>query len=437
MRRGFDLPTLSSASRTSAYDQAQQPPSRTRQGRNDAPAPADPTSARRKWTNQPSLTLPQQPTTLQPSSSPRKSPAYLEGKNPYGQILDDVDHPYRQPRTTGGAPSQLSVNTASESRTPGFSEANPQLKHRPEPEPKVTTPDPLPLSFVRQLAKPVSVQAAKDFFESKAAQSRSAPSLPPAQAAVIAKGAVARKQVNRPQPPTSPLYQPKYEATQPVPTTESMSRIKGEPKPDEKSILTRQPSEASTQLDSSRRVNRISRPRTDSPTRANVRGAVKPQDSPMYEDDPLAPGDSEANTGQRQSNIILETAPRDTNAEGEAVNNGSEIDNLPNAPMIAASYAGGLDPLPNSNKSVREHPAYKPNSEAETHESADERPPSYSQAQRPKLSRAVRETVEDHTTPGKRVRRRESRSASLRKEETLAERRARYEPRKSPAIGLG
>ncbi|KAJ4323400.1 delta subunit of the central stalk of mitochondrial F1F0 ATP synthase, atp16 [Neodidymelliopsis sp. IMI 364377] len=341
-------------------------------------------------------------------------------------------------KTTGGAPSQLGVNTASESRTPGSSEANPQLKPRPEPEPKITTPDPLPLSFVRQLAKPVSVQAAKDFFESKAAQGRSAPPLPPAQAAVIAKGAVTRQQVNRPQPPTSPLHQSKGEVTQPVPITEFTSHVNDESKPDEESILTRQSSEASTQLDSSWRVDRFSHPRTDSPTRANVRGAVKPQDSSTYKDDLLAPDNPEANAGQRQSNIVFETVSRDTNAEGEAVNKSSEIDNPPNVPLIAVDYTTDLDPSPDSNKSVREHPAHRSNSEAESHEGAAERPTSYSQAQRPKLSRTVRETVEEnHTTQGKRVRRRESRSASLRKEETLAERRARYEPRKSPAIGLG
>lgn len=172
MPRGFEQPTSSSASRCSDIASRERT-RRTRQGRHDAPLEADLPSARRESSNQLSLTLPQRPSDPQPASSGHRSPAYLQGKNPYGQILDSAEHPYRRPKPTGSAPSQIGATSEGRPRTSG------SFQFQTRPEPKVEhergafAPDPSqPLLLPRTPAKLVSVRATRNFFESKASQNR-------------------------------------------------------------------------------------------------------------------------------------------------------------------------------------------------------------------------------------------------------------------------
>lgn len=183
MRRGFERPTSSSTSRS--FGTAFQQPRRTRQGRNDISPQAD-SSTRRDPLNQPNLTLPQQSSDIASIPPERKSPAYLEGRNPYGQFLDNADHSSRRIKALGGAPSQIGATPEGRPRTSGSF----QFKTRPdadanaEHKQEVTTPKVSPsLVSVRTQPKPVSVQAVKEMFESKLSQYSSTPLLPPPQPA--------------------------------------------------------------------------------------------------------------------------------------------------------------------------------------------------------------------------------------------------------------
>jgi hypothetical protein len=210
MPRGFNQPTSSSASRSTTTGPCEQPQqrsaTRTRQGRYEALVSApgnselkqqESISVRRRSTNLPALSIPQQPGDPEPLSTPRKSPAYLQGKNPYGQILDGVEHPYRSPKAaaiTDGPPSQ--AGSSIEGRPRAASELQFKTRSAPaEPEPTVAVPDPQPPQLpARQPPKPISVQAAKHFFETKASQQRSAPPVPPAGRVALAKGATSTTQ---------------------------------------------------------------------------------------------------------------------------------------------------------------------------------------------------------------------------------------------------
>ncbi|OAL57121.1 hypothetical protein IQ07DRAFT_627029 [Pyrenochaeta sp. DS3sAY3a] len=176
MTRGFIQPTSSSASRfdrTGTLTQSQ--PLSTRSGQ----------PARRVST---STTL-QQPVQPPQLPSGHKSPAYLQGKNPYGQLLETIDHEYRElghATAADATPLQTSPGALSRRRT----SRSLKSKARPEAEPTEpqVAPEPIPL-VLRQKATPVSVQATKNFFESKAAKNQTGPLFPPSGLAYNAKAA--------------------------------------------------------------------------------------------------------------------------------------------------------------------------------------------------------------------------------------------------------
>jgi hypothetical protein len=105
MCRGFDQPALASASRLTdagPSEPAQQASSRTRRVQYEVPTVQQGNggqrqprtiSARQKSVQQPNLPLP--PPQNQPQTAPeRKSPAYLQGKNPYVDIgTSHMRHP--------------------------------------------------------------------------------------------------------------------------------------------------------------------------------------------------------------------------------------------------------------------------------------------------------------------------------------------------------
>jgi hypothetical protein len=136
-----------------------------------------------------------------PTSSRPKSPAYLQGKNPYGEILDKIEHSYKDSKPTATRPpSQLGSSVEGRSRTSGSFRftARPM---QPESERTVAAPAAQPpLWSTRQTTTPVSVQAAKNFFESKASQDRAAPHVPPEASPAIAKGTTADLVIKDPKP---------------------------------------------------------------------------------------------------------------------------------------------------------------------------------------------------------------------------------------------
>lgn len=216
MRRGFDQPTTSSTSRSSVTGSRERT-QRTRRGRNDTPVQADITSARCKSSNLQSLALPRRPNDFHPAPSGRKSPAYLEGKNPYGQILDSIDHPYRRPKAKGGAPSQINTTSERRPRASGSFQFKTRAEPKAEGERESIAPSPSPPpQLSRKPAKPVSVRAAKDFFESKASPNGLAPLLSPPRASAAVKVAVSGSATRKKQAPSPPRLHSKDEGSRPT-----------------------------------------------------------------------------------------------------------------------------------------------------------------------------------------------------------------------------
>lgn len=109
MPPGFDQPTTNSASRpvnvTGPRESTHRPRRVRRAQHEEATAPAvsiEPSqpqtiAARRRSQQQPVLPLPEAASDLQQLPPRPKTPVYLQGKNPYGQVLQSIDHPYREP----------------------------------------------------------------------------------------------------------------------------------------------------------------------------------------------------------------------------------------------------------------------------------------------------------------------------------------------------
>jgi hypothetical protein len=207
MRRGTGLSGPSSAPWTT-FRSGSQPATRGKRPADELPAEAPRATIGQP---QPSLqqTLDTQPQPLPsldslatPQTTPwrSKSPSYLMGKNPYGRILDNVEHPYGERRTPApGPPSQLGSNMGGRPRTSGSFRFITRPPPPPAPERKVSVdgpPTPPPLSPARPPQKTYSVKDAKSFFETKASESRKIP-LPPAPSATIAKGASADSRITQ------------------------------------------------------------------------------------------------------------------------------------------------------------------------------------------------------------------------------------------------
>jgi hypothetical protein len=191
MPQGFDQPTSSSVSpitNTGLCEQtSQQPNIRTRQGRFEAPSmlpgaegakPPYQTTSRCKSSNPSGLSFPQLSSESQSPPSGRKSPAYLQGRSPYGRVLDRTQHPYRGPKevpTAAALPFQAGLGI--DARPSVFVAADFQT-HSLAREPELSNTQTRPLPS-RQSHVPKSVCSAKDFFEKEAFQRPSAAHLPP------------------------------------------------------------------------------------------------------------------------------------------------------------------------------------------------------------------------------------------------------------------
>jgi hypothetical protein len=291
MRRGYGQPTSSSISRSTGPG-AREPEQRIRQGRNDVQTQADSVSARRDMSTQPYLTIPQQPADSSPASPGRKSPAYLEGKNPYGQILDRVDHPYRTPKMLGGAPSQVGATSESRPRTSGSFQFKTRPESKAEPTSEVTEPDPLPSPRPRQSPmKPASVKAAKDFFEAKVSQGRSGPVFPPRGAATANKDETAKNLTVGNQLPSPPCDPPQATIGQPEHVSRPNLTLDGQPNLDPEYPITPPPSHLSSDPAQSRVVNPFDLLQTNAlSSRAITHEATTRRDSPLFGPSDTIPG---------------------------------------------------------------------------------------------------------------------------------------------------
>ncbi|RYO28084.1 hypothetical protein AA0111_g7015 [Alternaria arborescens] len=206
MPRGFDQPTSSSASRAAnagTREQSQQQSNiRIRQGRFEAPATIPGageakqpflTASRRKSINPIASPLPQSSREPQPFPAGRRSPAYLQGKNPYGQVLDNIEHPYREPKaeTTIAVPSAQAGSSIGE-RSPASGPSDSKTRSRAY-ELKQSDPIIAP-SLSRPPNVPQSVRSAKDFFETRASHYPSTPLPPPSTIGVTRKSFAPKSQ---------------------------------------------------------------------------------------------------------------------------------------------------------------------------------------------------------------------------------------------------
>jgi hypothetical protein len=427
MPPGFDQPTSSSASRaanTGSREQTQQPSTtRTRQGRFEAPTQPpgarEPLSSRRKSTNSAALTIPQQSGEPQPPSAGRKSPAYLQGNNPYGQVLDRIDHPYREPRADG-PPSQAGANIEGRPRTSGSLEF--KIRPRPqEPDPEQSAPSsaPRPPAPGRRL---MSVRTAKNFFDTKGSQNASAPPLPPSATSGSKRGAVPKRQPPSPSrdlsaraPSPKKLRTP---SPKPAPTTGIehadtgllLSRLTGSG-PIE-SALSVIPFIQGTADQLGADAHEADQPPSDigeadqHPSELIVRRATPPTDVADFEGKV---------TGRRKS---TNNAPHDAKPLGvelRAVDDSSALDATSNAPLIAVEESKSTDQRGTSEETVRRPSTGRSMPAAESPEAeVPNQLESQQQSRRPKSGRDIRKAFEeDKDFVPERLQCRRSRSAPM------------------------
>lgn len=144
------------------------------------------TTTRRESCLQPEETLQSRPTQAQLTAG-GKTPAYLRGRNPYGTVLDRIEHPYRDPRPAAtGPPSQIGAGPRGRLRTAGafrFKTRDPSA----QPKPAANEQDSLRRQPIpEQPIKSSAVKAARSMFESAGTPSSLAShSRPPEQASAV------------------------------------------------------------------------------------------------------------------------------------------------------------------------------------------------------------------------------------------------------------
>jgi hypothetical protein len=276
MRKGFEFSASTPRdSNTGSRGQAQQLPT------------SQSSPSRCKSASRPSPTA-REPKGPQPKSSGHKSPAYLQGKNPYGEILDRVEHHYTDSEpAAAGPPSQLGSSIEGRSRTFGSIKFTGRPM-QPETKRTVAAPTAQPaLLSTRHAPKPVSVKAAKALFESKASQGETAPPFPPTASSVIAKGVTANPVTKDPQPQFTTMQRAKDEGTHPT----RIPSPSNEPTPTRKYSDPTLPiphpaQEAIRRVDASQRTNPFSRQQPNLvviPVTA-PKDAAKPKSSSAFEE---------------------------------------------------------------------------------------------------------------------------------------------------------
>lgn len=311
----------------------------------------------------------------------------------YGQVLDNVEHPYREARAPAdaGPPSQAGASTEGRPRTAGAFHFNTRgapakldgLATVPEPEVR-SVPS-------RQPAKPTSVQAVKHFFESKASQNRSAPIFPPSR------------------PAATSIKKIQHQEEEPLPSRTHHFHAKPKAEGHHSSMIERP--------------------------------APKRQDSPIP--DSLLPAtdiglDETESARKHPSTALLNTTSRDSRPLGferRALDESSKLDEVSNAPLIAIEKARQSRQRQDSEDTVRRRTARRSTSAAETEEGRAHGPQGRTQkSRRSESGDDLRGTVEEDTRPfHHRTRRRRSQSAPLEPAEDASERPPKRDPKTKAA----
>jgi hypothetical protein len=276
----------------------------------------------------------------QPVPSGRKSPAYLQGRNPYGQVLNKVEHPYRKPKDTAeGPPSQSSANVFGRPRTSGSFE----FRTRPAPvRPEQTTsaPDaqqkpPPP----RYPPTPVSVQATREFFESRAILDRQRCLQTPAGEATATRSAPAKTTEYAVHPPLS------FDEDPPRITSPKTPHTPGR-RSDIVLSITCPPQEAATHVVPSQRTNPFARPKAKVPPSSDVdREATERQDPLSSQAHILQTNNIQVYKPSTVRMQVEKTGPRGLSYDGSS----SEPDlsrqriHHSHLPIASVSAAGGID----------------------------------------------------------------------------------------------
>lgn len=440
MSHAFVQLASSSASRsnnTRTYEQTQ-PSVRTTQSHSRVPAVTQSaneseklqsTSARRRVSNQTALNVKQHVAESQLPSPERGSPAYLQGKNPYGRVVDKVEHPYRESRHTAitdGPPSQVDSSFESRPRTSGSL----QFKTRPAPlEPErmvaATTSQP-PLIPTRQLPKSVSVQAAKIFFETKAFQNRSGP-LPPAGVMTVAKEAPTIKQTHDHQQLVPPPGRSMH-ISSPVKIRASQKQQPGEGSPPQTTAADPQ------------RANPFARHKAEpSAPKAAVQAPTAVLNPPNLEDTQSGSAIEHELSRRRRSTKIFTNAPRDSvplSFDLGANGNSSKLRKYRNMPLLAIEKTRPSNERRSSEGSVKRHSSHRSTSFAEAEAVVYQDLEPTLESRHNELGQSVRAIEDDELSPSRQLRRRRSRSAPLVEQGTAGEPLPRRRSTKSSTTDL-
>ncbi|KAF2703999.1 hypothetical protein K504DRAFT_495196 [Pleomassaria siparia CBS 279.74] len=335
-----------------------------------------PTAARRKSSSR-SNSTPPDPSESRTSNPGLKLAAYLQGKNPYGEILSKVEHPYKKTNPAAGPPSQLGSSIEGRPRTSGSL----RFATRPmQPEPQRASAAPAtqpPLVSSKPGPKQVSVRASKNFFESKASEGGRAPPWPPSTSLATTKSAAANPEIKDQQPQTTTQQRSKEEAARPTripsPSNEHVATRKYS---DPALPIPRRPSETSKRVDVAQRTNPF--------TRQKLKPVVRTANAPRSADGRVSL--NEAVKDQRPASTTSASLEEGIASRGRSMNvfDGSKRSVKP---LVYERRA--VDDIPQD--FVRRQSTRKPLTAAETGEIvASDSPKRAQKSQRPNPDRDVR-----------------------------------------------
>jgi hypothetical protein len=250
----------------------------------------------------------------------------------------------------------------------------------------------------RQPVKPISVQAVKRFFESRASQHHSAPVSEPSGGTKTSNKKILRTEQAPVPSQAEPSYAESAHAHEPTKST-------GQGPP--------------------RQTNTLARPQAKASPNVVERQVVERQDSPIPEGFlPAADTglDETASRRRQASTILMNTSSRDTKSLGferRTLEDSSKLDEASNAPLVAVEKAGQSRQRQDSEDTVRRRSIRRSTSAAEPEEArAIGRLGCPQKSRRSESGQDLRDAVDEDTgTSIHRVRRRRSQSAPLKPEE--------------------